>query len=104
MSTTDPAAQEPTDDLTERITQAIRDADADTLDYERRTPDSGYGTHAAAVLSIITAEVRAASEKVWNEATRNALNFAYLDENGITLYLRPPHNRNPHEERDRSGA
>lgn len=53
------------DDLTELITQAIRDADADTLDYERRTPDYGYGTHAAAVMSVVAPAIQAAKAEAW---------------------------------------
>lgn len=55
------------DDLTERITQAIRDADADTLGYERRTPDDGYGTHAAAVMSVVAPAIQAAKAEAWDE-------------------------------------
>ena len=52
---------------------------------------------AAAVLPIIAAEVQAAKAEAWDEATRVALNFAYLNqEDRITLHLRPPHDRNPY--------
>ena len=60
------------DDLTELITQAIRDADADTLDYERRTPDYGYGTHAAAVMSVVAPAIQAAKAEAWDEAASHA--------------------------------
>lgn len=71
--------------------------------YDAPNGGNEAGVHApvhevvAAVLPLLAEEVRAGSEKAWDEATRNALNFAYLNqEDGITLYLRPPHNRNPH--------
>ena len=42
---------------------------------------------------------RDAKAEAWDEATRIALNFAYLSqEDRITLYLRPPHDRNPYRE------
>ena len=58
------------DDLTERIERAIQDADADTLDYERRPPDYGYGTHAAAVMSVVAPEIQAAKAEALREAAR----------------------------------
>ena len=56
-----------------------------------------YIRKAAAVLPTIETEVRKGQAEAWDEATRIALNFAYLNqEDRITLYLRPPHDRNPY--------
>lgn len=64
---------------------------------DRYGPCSCFEELVAAVLSDVEAEVRRAQAEVWDAATRNALNFAYLNqEDRITLYLRPPHDRNPY--------
>lgn len=56
----------------QRVAEAIEEADAETLDYERRSPDDGYGSHATAALDAIRdalasddpAVVRAMAERV----------------------------------------
>ena len=56
----------------QRVAEAIDEADAETLDYERRSPDDGYGSHAAAALDAVRAAltsdapevVRAMAERV----------------------------------------
>lgn len=86
--------------LAEKIEEALWGL---TRVYDAPNGGTETGVHApvhevvAAVLPLLAEEVRAGSEKAWDEATRNALNFAYLNqEDGITLYLRPPYDRNPH--------
>lgn len=90
-----------TDELQERIEHALWGF---TQVYDA---EDGRGTeigvHApvhkvvSAVLPIVSGEVRKAKAEAWDEATRIALNFAYLNqEDRITLYLRPPHDRNPY--------
>lgn len=96
------------------MSDELREKIARTLDYlhdpwpggidahwEQGRRADGYRLDADAILPIVEAEVRRAQAEVWDAATRNALNFAYLNqEDRITLYLRPPHDRNPYTDEE----
>ena len=71
--TTDPTPYTPTDeDMLERIRSAIAEADASTIDWERRLPDDGYGPHATAVLDALAPFLAARDARVRAEAVRAA--------------------------------